>query len=230
MSFAQELERTLDVLTDRLRDDVARQIRSVAGELAAAVQAERDAMVPPAPEPPAIDQTGNNPPAERLAAGIRALTAARSLTETLDTLVQESAHAASRVAVVRVRGAGFQGWRLHGFGASPDNPPFDLADDDAGVIREAVETAAPASSGGAPAFANLAAGEPCLALPIAIGGQPVAVLYADTLQGPASADHLEILALHAARCLEALTVIKAARQLVAPAGRDETFFEAKAHA
>jgi hypothetical protein len=229
MSFAEELERTLDVLTDRLRDDVARQVRSVAGELAAAAQAERDSLVPPSPEPQAIVPTETNPPAERLAASIRALTAARSLSETLDILVRESAHAASRVAVVLVRGARFQGWRLHGFDAAADNPPFDLSDDEAGVIREAVETAASASSAGAPAFANLAAGEPCLALPIAIGGQTVAVLYADTVQGPASADQLEILALHAARCLEALTAIKAARQLMAPAERDETF-EAKAHA
>jgi hypothetical protein len=221
MSFDEELERTLDVLTDRLREDVARQVRAVAEELAAAARAERDSMVPPAPEPPSITSAESSPFPETLA-GIRALTAARSLSEILDTLVQESAHAASRVAVVLVRGARFQGWRAHGFDAAI----FDLTDDEAGVIREAVETAAPASTAGAPGFANLAAGEPCLALPLAIGGQPVAVLYADTVQGPASADHLEILALHAARCLEALTAIKAARHLIAPAEYDE----AKAHA
>jgi len=225
MSFDEELERTLDVLTDRLREDVARQVRAVAGELAelaAAARAERDAVVPPAPEPPSIVPAESNPLPETLAAGIRALTAARSLSEILDILVQESAHAASRVAVVRVRGAGFQGWRSHGFDAAV----FDLTEDEAGVIREAVETCAPASNAGAPVFANLAAGEPCLALPLAIGGRPVAVLYADTVLGPASADHLEILALHAARCLEALTAIKATRHLIAPAEYDE----AEAHA
>jgi hypothetical protein len=131
---------------------------------------------------------------------------------------------------VLVRGGAFQSWRLHGFDASTGSAPFDLADADAGVIREAVETAAPASNAGAPGFANLPADQPCLALPLAIGGQPVAVLYADTIHGPASADHLEILALHAARCLEALTAIKAARHLIAPADRDATFLEAKSHA
>jgi len=226
MSFDEELERTLDVLTDRLREDVARQVRAVAAELAAAARAERDAMVPPAPEPPPVVPVENSPLPERLAAGIRALTAARSLSEILDTLIRESAHAASRVAVVLVRGAAFQGWRLHGFDATT----FDLANGEAGVIREAVESAAPASTAGAPRFANLAADEPCLALPLEIGGQPVAVLYADTFQGPAFADYLEILALHAARCLEALTAIKAARQLIAPAERAATFLEAKAHA
>src|SRR6187401_2152490 len=108
MSFDEELERTLDVLTDRLREDVARQVRAVAGELAelaAAARAERDAVVPPTPEPPSIIPAESSLFPETLAAGIRALTAARSLSEVLDTLVQESAHAASRVAVVRVRGA-----------------------------------------------------------------------------------------------------------------------------
>ena len=228
MSFDEELERTLDVLTDRLREDVARQVRSVAEELAAAARVERDAMVPPAPEPPPVVPVENSPLPERLAAGIRALTAARSLSEILDTLIRESAHAASRVAVVLVRGAAFQGWRLHGFDATTFD--LNLTNGEAGVIREAVESAAPASTAGAPRFANLAADEPCLALPLAIGGQPVAVLYADTFQGPAFADHLEILALHAARCLEALTAIKAARQLIAPAERAATFLEAKAHA
>jgi hypothetical protein len=226
MSFDEELERTLDVLTDRLREDVVRQVRSIAEELAAAARAERDSLAPPPPEPPAIAPTESSPSPDSLAAGIRALTAARSLSEILDTLVRESAHAASRVAVVLVRGAGFQGWRSHGF----DTAIFDLAADDAGVIREAVEIAAPASSAGAPGFATLAPGESCLALPLAIEGQPVAVLYADTVQGPASADHLEILALYASRCLEVLTAIKAARHLIAPAERDATFLEAKAHA
>jgi hypothetical protein len=226
MSFDEQLERTLDVLTDRLRDDVARQVRSVAEELAAAARAERDAMIPPAPEPPSLAAAESQPLPEKLAAGIRALTAARSLSEILDTLVGESAHAASRVALVLVRGAGFREWRSHGF----DAPISDLANADAGVIREAAQTAAPASHAGAPGFANLAADDPCLALPLVIGGQPVAVLYADTVHGPASADHLEILTLHAARCLEALTAIKAARDLIAPAERDAAFREDKAHA
>jgi hypothetical protein len=227
MFLDDELERTLDVLTDRLRDDVARQVRSVAEELAAAVRAGRTVVVPvPAPIiPPEIEHS-----VQKLAAGIRSIGAARSLSEILDVLVRESGSAASRVAVVLVRGAWFQGWRLLGFEDTAENTSLEFAREGAGVIREAAQTAAPASSAGAPAFAHLAPGEPCLALPLAIGGQPVAVLYADGLQGPAATDHLEILVLHAARCLEAQTAIRAARSLIVKTNRAGTLLEARAQA
>lgn len=217
MSFDDELARTLEALTDRLRDDVARQVRSVAGELTAAVQAEREALAPPPPAP--------LPPAPaRLAEAVRALSEARSLTEILDTLVSEVGRDGSRVALVRVRGDRFEVWRLLGFEAPVEREmPLDIPRGDAGVILRAADTAAPAQVGDAPVFAQLLSGEPCIALPMAIAGQVVAVLYADTVQGtgfsaPATldADRLEVLVLHAARCLEALTAIKAAHSLVAP--------------
>ena len=73
----------------------------------------------------------------------------------------------------------------------------------------------------APAFAELPQGREALAVPIPMGGQVVGVLYADQGhaddQGRASAiawpDALEVMARHAARCLEAFTAFKAARVL-----------------
>ena len=42
MSFDEQLRQAFDTLTDRLRDDIARQVRSVMDELAEAARAERD--------------------------------------------------------------------------------------------------------------------------------------------------------------------------------------------
>jgi len=98
------------------------------------------------------------------------------------------------------------------------------------VIAEAVRTGAIAvaktnrqsSEGiqGPPAFTHVSPGQECFAAPIALLGQVVAVLYADTELAATDAssprsqawrERLEVLARHASRCLEALTAMKAAR-------------------
>jgi hypothetical protein len=236
MPFAEELERTLDALADRLHADVARQVRTVASELAAAASAERAALTRPPVErdvavPPVDPTTG------RLTEAVKALSLSRSLSETLETLVDESGRIAARVALLLVwigSGEGFQVWRFLGFDrASNALPSFDVARRDAGVIADAADSRLPARSGRIPAFAapveedrggSREFGDHRLALPLVIAGEVVAVLYADGLESSengrseaANCERLEVLALHASRCLEALTAIKAAA-LVAPAG------------
>lgn len=165
--------------------------------------------------------------AERLVDTIRAIDRARSLSEILDTLVSCAGREAARVAALLVRGSTVRGWRFIGFGPGFDGTAsFELPLDQAGVIGEAVRTGASSSTdtGSRPSvapFADLPDGRDSLAVPIPMGGQIVAVLYAD--QGPADptdravpitwSDTLEVMARHAARCLEALTAIKAARVL-----------------
>jgi len=81
----------------------------------------------------------------------------------------------------------------------------DIALDDPGAIADAARTNAIADSGGT------------LAVPIAMAGQVVAVLSADsgteTRPAPPNRGAIEILARYAARCLEAVTAFKAARAL-----------------
>ena len=173
------------------------------------------------------------------------MSGARSLSEVLDTLVSCAAQEAARAGVLLVRGDRFHGWRFLGFDPSVrSGEPLDIAREYAGVIEQAIQTGAVASEGPddrdrAPAFAQLPPGQGCVAVPIAVGGQVVAVLYADagnptsnlepgtvnpepgtrnpepgTLNlepGTLNREPLEILTRFASQRLEALTAIKAAR-------------------
>jgi putative methionine-R-sulfoxide reductase with GAF domain len=132
-----------------------------------------------------------------------------------------------------------QGWKVHGFGAHDDQPKtVDLPLAEAGVIGYAVGAARTATTndgqGGGPGFATLPADRMGLAVPVIVGGRVVAVVYADSV-GSEGADAtvpngwpeiIEVLARHAARCLETLTVQRAvqapAQRVNVPAGMHGT--------
>ncbi len=157
---------------------------------------------------------------ERLVDAVRAIDRSRSLSEILDTLVSCAARETARAAVLLVRGD-----RLHLFRAvGLDGVVQDLPLDQSGLIGSAVHTRAAAAGGAdgepkAPPFASLEAGHACLAVPLSLANEVVAVLYADDKNAAASPgakswpEALEILARHASKCLEALTALKAARVL-----------------
>ena len=161
---------------------------------------------------------------ERLVEAIRAIDAARSLTEALDALASCAGREAARVAVLLVRGGTLRGWRWIGFGEALDERhDFPVPSADAGVIAEAARTGVAVSADSAaprsaPAFAELPPGREVLAVPVQMSGQVIAVLYADqgadqttgNLSWPAT---LEVLARHAARSLESMTAFRAAQVL-----------------
>src|SRR5262245_44247151 len=136
----------------------------------------------------------------RIVSGVRAIDDARTLSEILDTLVTWSAREAFRVAVLLASDGRYTSWRSAGF---------------------------------EPAFSR---GEPvdlppdAFTIPIAVGGETVAVLYTELdLDRPDfdpgfAAAALEIFAVHAARCLESVTAFKAARAALVKTGNraDET--------
>ena len=213
MTFDEQLRRAFDTLTSRLHDDIRREVQIVVDE-ALAVEPTRPADVPPGP---------------RLLDAVRLLDRARSLSESLDTLASCAAAETPRAAVLTIRGGRAHGWRFIGFGPLDLEPSLDLSLDRAGIIANAVRTNAVTSGQPAPPFAELPHGASCIALPIALGGDVVAVLYADAgssrsdsrLPTPDSripnADALEILTRYAARRIEALTAFKVARSLTAAA-------------
>ena len=142
----------------------------------------------------------------------------------LGALVEGAADEAPRAAVLTLHGQRVRGWRFHGFSPDPGTVDLDLLQ--AGVIGRAVragdaafaEPAAPGQTQPAgPAFATLPADRSGLAVPILVGGAPVAVLYADDVTEdeqikPASwPEALEILARHAAVRLENLTAVRTAQ-------------------
>ena len=161
---------------------------------------------------------------ERLLDAIRAIDRARSLTEILDTLVSSAGREAPRAGILLVRGETLKGWRFIGFNA--DGPiETELALDAAGLIGDVVRAGVTASSATAGTLTGapfeLPEGRERVALPIPLSGQVVAVLYADQGADDDPAQHtarswaatLDVMARHAARCLEALTAFKAARAL-----------------
>jgi hypothetical protein len=213
MTFDDQLKRAFETLTIQLHDDFSRHVQTVIDELAESARTEREQAIstalrdlPPPPEPvvappepvvapPVAAPADLSAIGERLVGGIRALDEARTLSDILDTLVMWAAREVDSAAVALVRNGGYTGWRSIGF-----NPPSTRGE----------SVALPADA---------------LTIPLAVGGQTVAMLYAQpTEHADANGDSgianaaLEILARHAARCLESMTAFKAARAAVATAG------------
>lgn len=162
--------------------------------------------------------------ADSLAASIRALDSTSSLSETLNELTAAAHRSAGRAAVLVVKGSSLKGWAHQGFGpATTDARLVDLPLDAAGVLGEAVRSGSALTTGGGPdgqvpaPFTPDETDRPGLAVPVTVDGQVVAVLYADDVTGDAQAvpscwpEHVEILARHASRCLEALTARRTSR-------------------
>lgn len=157
--------------------------------------------------------------------GIRAIDDARSLGDVLNALAQSAGREVERAGVLIVKGDGLRGWRFSGFTPEMLQQPGGIvvARDSAGLIGSVAakgvsDTVSPlltSDEKAIPAFARGAGARHAVAMPIAVGGQVVAVLYADAIRSdvlsavsrwPAV---LEVLVRHASRSLEALTVQQA---------------------
>ena len=224
------------------RQQAEHEARGALAEAAAAIAAAQHAAR-------AVDLAAS----ARLAEAVRSIGRGKSLSEILDTLVICAGREATRAGVWLVRGGGFRSWRVTGFGDALDHEQrgqsVELPFDGAGVIADAARTNEAASGDGpsAPRFAALPPGRTGFAVPIAMSGQVVAVLYADqgnvaglgttnhepgttnaehgTLNAQPSSvvwpDTLEVLTRYAARCLEAVTAFKAARALTERPGESD---------
>jgi hypothetical protein len=209
MTLDDRLKKAVDILGDRLRDEITRELRMVTEELSTEARAEREAAVQSAiagiqsaivaSEPPAQQPAGTH-----LLDAVRAIDEARSLTGVLDALVARAALEASRAGALLVRADRVGGWR---------DEHLDLPLGESGIVADAVRTGLAASTTAtgtaSPPFAGAAAGAELHAFPLALSGHVVAVLYAEG----GDTGTLEILARHAARVLEVLTAVKTARSV-----------------
>jgi hypothetical protein len=165
--------------------------------------------------------------AEGLLESVRAITEARSLTDTLSALATAGAARAPRTALFIVNDRGgvreLQGWRASGFDPSP--ALLRLPADDGGLLATVVSsrTALTTATVSPPAFASLPSSRAGLAVPITVGGKSVAVLYADDgasdeVEAPASwPEALQILAAHASVCLSHITAVRTTQAMRASA-------------
>src|SRR5207245_1609930 len=101
-----------------------------------------------------------------------------------DTVVGCAGSEASHAGLLLVHGDRLRGHRFVGFDPSLDASAIDVALSDSGVMADAVLSGAAATSHAAerdapPPFAALPDGGEAIAVPISMGGQVVAVLYAD---------------------------------------------------
>jgi chemotaxis protein histidine kinase CheA len=158
--------------------------------------------------------------AERLLAAIRTIDSARSLSDALTALTTAAGAFAPRTAVLIVQGGDAQVWRTSGFNA-PTNQRLPLA----GLIGRAVSTVNVVSTTteAAPAFAALSSDRFGLAVPVTVGGQSVAVLYADDAgtAGDGAGERatwpgaMQVLAAHASTCLSQITASRTSQALQA---------------
>ena len=166
---------------------------------------------------------------ERLVEAVRRLDAARSLTDALDVLVDAAAKEAPRVAVFMVRGTRVAG--LEGRGPAGRHRPEargHLGRRGRPASRAPSARRRPSTTSDSPdpalmttPFGVLPTDAAGLAIALRVGGEPVAVVYADDAADErrevpsAWPEAVELLARHAARCLEVLTVARVSQPVAA---------------
>jgi hypothetical protein len=210
MTFDDQLKRAFDTLTDHLRAEIERQVQTAMDELSASARAATDAAVeaaasnaptvmnipsPVAPVEPA--GAGDGAAVAQLLDAVRTIDAARSLTEILDALIAASARDGIGAGIWLVRGGVLKHWRSNGI----DQPDAEIPLDAQRALAEAART-------------NATAWDHGFAVPLALAGQVVAVVYVSNPKSRIpNPDPIEILARHAARALESVTAFRAARAL-----------------
>jgi hypothetical protein len=225
----EELEQALAVERQRAnaqiqaeRERAEREIERTRQEVKAhseARQAESAALV----EAHAAERQAQLAGLDRLLAGVRSISAASSLAETLTALLKGAAAEAPRAALFVVNGDQLQGFKDAGFSGIPPSS-LNIPASDAGVLGEALRKGAPVTTAAndgptAPRFAALGTDRAGIAVPIVLGDRTIAILYADdgaeaAPEVPASwPESVQILGRHAAACLAHLTAMRTAQAM-----------------
>ena len=156
--------------------------------------------------------------ARRLPDAVRALDEAETFGGVLETLAVRAGREAGRAAVFLVKGDRLRDWRTVGFAFPSETPRLEIYIGESGPMAEAVrsgEGVSPRAQHSVPEFARTEEAREPAAWPVAVGGSVVAVLYADGPVADKSEEpywpaFLDVLARHAGRVLEGITVRQAA--------------------
>jgi hypothetical protein len=162
----------------------------------------------------------------RLPDAVRSLDQAVTFGEVLERLAQSAGREAGRAVVFLVKGERLRDWRTVGFHLASDQARLDMALSDSGPMAETVRLGEGVRLGGEhplPDFAQTGEARDGAAWPVTVGGSVVAVLYADSPLADTPDEiywpgFLEVLARHAGRVLEGLTVRQAAGLMTGQSG------------
>lgn len=212
------------------RDEQARaltRLEAAIAALAASKAAEpRDPNVGPRATDTVNGASDHDAGISRVLDAVRQFDRATSLHEILDALAAHAAREISRSALLIVRDRRLRCWSQTGFGPDVDGRIFDPPSSDAGIVVRAIRTrAASVTAESCEAdptdfpFAPAAAGCVAFAAPLIVGGEVVAVFYADegeaalpplvtSARAEAWPEILEALVRHASRCLESVTLTR----------------------
>jgi len=219
--LAAELEEAR-TRADRELDEAGRRADRQLAEARAAFEAERvetaDAL-----EKARVSASASTVPSNGNAGlldGIRAIDNATSLSAALAAVTRAAASQAPRAAMFLVHGSELREWLVDGV-PGVDAGPIRAEGREAGFLSEVLrsgDAVAIGQHGGTPpAFARLPAGRAAIAVPFTLGGQPVAVLYADEgsngAESDAWAETVQILGRHASAFLAYLTAMKTAQAM-----------------
>src|SRR2546422_695533 len=215
MAFDEQLRQAFETLTDRVREEVARELRGLTDDLVKQAAADRERAAAEAGDT-ARTEAERAAEARIAEAEDAALARVADAQRAADARLTEAESAAAKRLADAVAEAGSASAQLAPRPAR-ESPPHP-----AGQEGAAPPAGPPATGRGLTAAPfNLPGGRERWAVPFRRGGRVVAVLYAD--QGPADDPQrnatmawpatVEVMGRHAARCLEALTAFKAARVL-----------------
>lgn len=152
---------------------------------------------------------------------IRAIDESSSLSAALAAVVRGAALESPRVALFIVNGRTLEEWPVEGV-PPVDSGPIRSDGREAGFLAEVLRSGEAQSIDGtngsqAPTFARLSAGRGAIAVPVVLGGRPVAVLYADEgTDGQALTswrDTVQILGRHGSAFIAYLTALRTAQAL-----------------
>ena len=169
MTFDEQLRRAFETLSDRHQDDIRREVQIAVDEASGREIGRR------------LGARGSPPRTTTRASWTRCSGwAARDRSARRSTRWRAPRRARRpRAAVLTIRGGRAHGWRFIGFGALDEAPPVNLEFDDAGIIATAARDNVVAAGQPSPAFAGLGPDVPSIAVPLALAGEVVGVLYAD---------------------------------------------------
>lgn len=215
----EQLQRT----AERERDQLQRAVDHERDQARALTEKARQAQVVALEKARAAQRQSQLETVQRILGAVHAMSTAGSLSDTLTALLSAASAEAPRAALLLVNGSALQGWKSSGFtGPSPSS--VRLSVDECPLFAEALRSGEPAAvedgdASAAPAFAALAFHAEAVALPIVLGGETVAMLYADSGEDagrdvPATwRETLQILSRHASACLAHLTAVRTAQAL-----------------